>query len=183
MSTTAPVFETLLDDIPSHRRGQRRKVRDMYEVDDYLLMVATDRISAYDFVLGSVIPDKGKVLTQLSAFWFERTRDIVPNHMVWDKTSARRERRGAPTSHLPASRLLAKLMAPRGSAMSTTAPVFETLLDDIPSHRRGKVRDMYEVDDYLLMVATDRISAYDFCAGFRDSGQGEGAHAAVGVLV
>ena len=76
MSTTAPVFETLLDDIPSHRRG---KVRDMYEVDDYLLMVATDRISAYDFVLGSVIPDKGKVLTQLSAFWFERTRDIVPN--------------------------------------------------------------------------------------------------------
>ena len=79
MPTTAPVFETLLDDIPSHRRG---KVRDMYEVDDHLLMVATDRISAYDFVLGSVIPDKGKVLTQLSAFWFERTRDIVQNHMV-----------------------------------------------------------------------------------------------------
>ncbi len=79
MPTSAPVFETLLEDIPSHRRG---KVRDMYEVDDYLLMVATDRISAYDFVLGSVIPDKGKVLTQLSAFWFARTRDIVVNHMV-----------------------------------------------------------------------------------------------------
>lgn len=62
-----------------HRRG---KVRDMYEVGDHLLMVATDRISAYDLVLGSAIPDKGSVLTQLSAFWFARTRDIVPNHMV-----------------------------------------------------------------------------------------------------
>ena len=60
MPTTAPVFETFLDDIQSHRRG---KVRDMYEVDDYLLMVATDRISAYDYILGSAIPDKGKVLT------------------------------------------------------------------------------------------------------------------------
>jgi len=79
VQTTAPVFETFLDDIQSHRRG---KVRDMYEVDDYLLMVATDRISAYDCILGSAIPDKGKVLTQLSAFWFNRTQEIVPNHMV-----------------------------------------------------------------------------------------------------
>lgn len=54
----------------------------MYEVGDHLLMVATDRISAYDFVLGSAIPDKGQVLTQLSAFWFNRTNDIVPNHMI-----------------------------------------------------------------------------------------------------
>ena len=54
----------------------------MYEVGNDLLMVATDRISAYDFVLGSAIPDKGKVLTQLSAFWFDRTQEIVPNHMI-----------------------------------------------------------------------------------------------------
>ena len=54
----------------------------MYEVGDHLLMVATDRISAYDLVLGSAIPDKGSVLTQLSAFWFGRTGDIVPNHMI-----------------------------------------------------------------------------------------------------
>ena len=45
-------------------------------------MVATDRISAFDYVLGSGIPDKGKVLTQLSAFWFERTQPIVPNHVI-----------------------------------------------------------------------------------------------------
>tara|TARA_B100001123_G_scaffold397339_2_gene480499 strand:+ start:1030 stop:1863 length:834 start_codon:yes stop_codon:yes gene_type:complete len=54
----------------------------MYEIGDHLLMVATDRISAYDLVLGSAIPDKGTVLTQLSAFWFEETKDIVTNHML-----------------------------------------------------------------------------------------------------
>lgn len=75
----SPIFETSLDGVTAHRRG---KVRDLYEVGDKLLMVATDRISAYDFVLGSAIPDKGKVLTQLSAFWFGRTEHIVPNHMV-----------------------------------------------------------------------------------------------------
>lgn len=79
MSIASPIFETSLTGITSHRRG---KVRDMYEVGDHLLMVATDRISAYDFVLGSAIPDKGQVLTQLSAFWFNRTNDIVPNHMI-----------------------------------------------------------------------------------------------------
>ena len=79
LTTASPVFETFLEGITIHRRG---KVRDMYEVGDQLIMVATDRISAYDLVLGSAIPDKGKVLTQFSAFWFRRTRDIVDNHMV-----------------------------------------------------------------------------------------------------
>ena len=79
MSTPAPVFETFLEGITPHRRG---KVRDIYEVDDVLLIVTTDRISAYDCVLGSAIPDKGKVLTQLSAFWFDHTADIVANHMI-----------------------------------------------------------------------------------------------------
>jgi phosphoribosylaminoimidazole-succinocarboxamide synthase len=60
-------------------------VRDVYEVGNDLLIVATDRISAFDYVLGSGIPDKGKVLTQLSAFWFERMGDLVPHHMLtWD---------------------------------------------------------------------------------------------------
>ena len=110
MPTTAPVFETLLDDIPSHRRG---KVRDMYEVDDDLLMVATDRISAYDFVLGSVIPDKGKVLTQLSAFWFERTRDIVQNHMVSTD----------PATYPEMLRPHADLLAGRSMLVTRTQPV------------------------------------------------------------
>ena len=79
MSSSASVFETSLDGIAVHRRG---KVRDMYEVGEHLLMVATDRISAYDVVLGSAVPDKGRVLTQLSAFWFGRTGDIVGNHLI-----------------------------------------------------------------------------------------------------
>jgi phosphoribosylaminoimidazole-succinocarboxamide synthase len=60
----------------------RGKVRDLYEVDDHLLIVATDRISAFDFVLGSAIPDKGRVLTQLSVFWFDFLRPVTPTHFV-----------------------------------------------------------------------------------------------------
>jgi phosphoribosylaminoimidazole-succinocarboxamide synthase len=81
----APLIETRLSDLPPHRQG---KVRDIYEVGDALLMVATDRISAFDYVLGSGIPDKGKILTQLSAFWFDATRDIVPNQVL--ETDVRR---------------------------------------------------------------------------------------------
>ena len=57
-------------------------MRDIYRAGDHLLLVATDRISAFDYVLGSGIPDKGKVLTQLSEFWFERMGDLVPHHVV-----------------------------------------------------------------------------------------------------
>jgi phosphoribosylaminoimidazole-succinocarboxamide synthase len=58
------------------------KVRDMYEIGDDLLMVASDRISAYDVVMPDPIPDKGKVLTQMSVFWFEHTSEICPNHFI-----------------------------------------------------------------------------------------------------
>jgi len=75
----APLIETRLSGLAPHRQG---KVRDIFDLDDSLLMVATDRISAFDYVLGSGIPDKGRVLTQLSAFWFERTAGIVPNHLL-----------------------------------------------------------------------------------------------------
>ena len=79
MLSTAPLLETSLDGLTLHRRG---KVRDVYEADGGLLIVATDRISAFDYVLASGIPDKGKVLTQLSAFWFERMGDLVPHHLI-----------------------------------------------------------------------------------------------------
>jgi phosphoribosylaminoimidazole-succinocarboxamide synthase len=68
-----------LSGLAPHRQG---KVRDIFDLGDSLLLVATDRISAFDYVLGSGIPDKGKVLTQLSAFWFEKTANIVPNHLL-----------------------------------------------------------------------------------------------------
>ena len=60
----------------------RGKVRDVYDLGDQLLMVASDRISAFDYVLPTPIPDKGKILTQISSFWFDLTTDIVPNHLV-----------------------------------------------------------------------------------------------------
>src|SRR5450432_3076111 len=59
------------------------KVRDVYDVDaDHLLFVATDRISAFDYILATGIPNKGRVLTQISLFWFELLRDVVPNHVA-----------------------------------------------------------------------------------------------------
>src|SRR5689334_20578043 len=82
--STAPLLETSLEGLTLNRRG---KVRDVYDVTlssgkPALLIVASDRISAFDYILGSGIPDKGKVLTQISAFWFERTRSIVANHVL-----------------------------------------------------------------------------------------------------
>ena len=74
------VLETNLSGLTLQRRG---KVRDVYDLGDELLIVATDRISAFDYVLGSGIPDKGKVLTQLSAFWFEKiVADLTPHHLL-----------------------------------------------------------------------------------------------------
>src|SRR5947207_15418221 len=70
------VLETSLSGLPV-RRG---KVRDIYDLSDKLLLVATDRISAFDWVLPSGIPDKGRILTQLSRFWFDRLGE--PNHLL-----------------------------------------------------------------------------------------------------
>ena len=58
------------------------KVREIYDVGDNLVIVATDRISCFDVILDNVITNKGKVLTQMSKFWFDYTKDIVPNHMI-----------------------------------------------------------------------------------------------------
>jgi phosphoribosylaminoimidazole-succinocarboxamide synthase len=84
---TAVLTETALD-LPLAGRG---KVRDIYDLGDRLLIVATDRVSAFDAVLPTGIPDKGLVLTQLSAFWFEKTGDIVPNHFLGVVDSTRIE--------------------------------------------------------------------------------------------
>jgi len=70
-------------DFPELELFASGKVRDVYRLDDeHLLFVATDRISAFDYVLATGIPQKGRVLTQMSVFWFELLRDLVPNHMV-----------------------------------------------------------------------------------------------------
>ena len=73
------VFETHFSSLKFLKRG---KVRDIYDLGEHLLIVATDRLSAFDVVMPQPIPDKGKVLTQISNYWFEIMRDIVPNHIV-----------------------------------------------------------------------------------------------------
>ncbi|MBU4321308.1 MAG: phosphoribosylaminoimidazolesuccinocarboxamide synthase [Nitrospinae bacterium] len=73
------VMETNFKDVKFLRRG---KVRDVYEVGDNLLIVATDRVSAFDVVLPNGIPDKGRILTQISIYWFNQMKDIMENHIV-----------------------------------------------------------------------------------------------------
>ncbi|MFQ3550056.1 MAG: phosphoribosylaminoimidazolesuccinocarboxamide synthase [Armatimonadota bacterium] len=73
------ITNTQIEGLKKHTTG---KVRDVYDLGDNLLVVATDRISAFDVVLPTGIPDKGKVLTQLSLFWFDKTTDIIDNHLV-----------------------------------------------------------------------------------------------------
>jgi len=73
------ILETDLTGVERHGRG---KVRDVYSVGDRLVIIATDRISAFDYILPTGIPDKGKVLTQLSIFWFDFLRDLTPTHFL-----------------------------------------------------------------------------------------------------
>jgi phosphoribosylaminoimidazole-succinocarboxamide synthase len=105
-----PVLHTSLSGLSPHRQG---KVRDLYDLGDSLLIVATDRISAFDYVLGSAIPDKGKVLTQLSAFWFGRTQDIVANHLLSTSTD----------EYPPAARAHAAVLDGRSMLVRRTTPL------------------------------------------------------------
>lgn len=80
MNNSAALYETSIKSLPLIHRG---KVRDIYAVDDdKLLIIQTDRLSAFDVILPTPVPGKGKVLTQLSAFWFEKLKHIIPNHLT-----------------------------------------------------------------------------------------------------
>jgi phosphoribosylaminoimidazole-succinocarboxamide synthase len=82
MESKNMLHETYLPDLGTLKKG---KVRDVYDLGDRLLIVVTDRLSAFDVVLPDAIPDKGKVLNQIALFWFENTTDIVRNHILeWD---------------------------------------------------------------------------------------------------
>jgi phosphoribosylaminoimidazole-succinocarboxamide synthase len=78
------ILETVIlhTDLPGIEKHAQGKVRDVYRVDGHLLIVATDRISAFDYILPTGIPDKGRVLTQLSIFWFDFLRDVTPTHFL-----------------------------------------------------------------------------------------------------
>jgi len=74
-----PVFETQMPELNLLKRG---KVRDVYDLDDNLLLVATDRLSAFDVILPDPIPDKGRILNGISLFWFEQMSSLLPNHVI-----------------------------------------------------------------------------------------------------
>lgn len=79
MNRDEVVMETNFDGVTSPKRG---KVRDIYDLGDKLLIVVTDRISAFDVIMNEGIPGKGAVLNQISKFWFDKTKDIIPNHVI-----------------------------------------------------------------------------------------------------
>ena len=106
----SPILQTTLGARRPNRQG---KVRDIYDFGDRLLIVASDRISAFDYVLGSGIPDKGKVLTQISSFWFNRTRSIVPNHVIATD----------PATYPAEARAAADLLRGRSMLVTRTAPL------------------------------------------------------------
>jgi phosphoribosylaminoimidazole-succinocarboxamide synthase len=106
----SPVLQTTLADRRPDRQG---KVRDIYDFGGCLLLVASDRISAFDYVLGTGIPDKGKVLTQISEFWFERTRSIVENHL----------RSTDPAMYPVPARSAAELLRGRSMLVTRTEPL------------------------------------------------------------
>src|SRR6266699_3602936 len=78
------IMQTNLPGLKLHGRG---KVRDIYDLGEHFLIVATDRLSAFDVVLPTPIPNKGRVLTQMSAFWFDHFKDFVTNHVVSTEVS------------------------------------------------------------------------------------------------
>ena len=85
MIASKPLFETNLPGVALHARG---KVRDIYDAGEFLVLVASDRLSAFDYILPTPIPDKGKVLTQLTLFWLGLVSDILPNHLVTTDVSS-----------------------------------------------------------------------------------------------
>lgn len=107
---STPIVRTSLAGLTPFRRG---KVRDLYAVGDQVLIVATDRISAFDHVLPTPIPDKGKVLNQISAYWFDLTSDIVSNHLVTTD----------PSKYPEAARVHADLLAGRSMLVRRASPL------------------------------------------------------------
>jgi phosphoribosylaminoimidazole-succinocarboxamide synthase len=142
------LLDTKLDGLSLVRRG---KVRDVYAAGDQLIMVATDRISAFDYVLGSGIPDKGRVLNQLSAFWFGRTGHIVKNHLISTNVN----------DYPGSARPFAPQLEGRSSLVRRTNPI------QVECVARGYISGSGWKD----YKATGRVSGIELPAGLQESEQ------------
>ena len=107
--TAKPLLKTNFEDLNLIHRG---KVRDLYEINNKLLMVATDRISAYDVVMNDAIIHKGKILTSLSLFWFEYLKEIIPNHLITADVNEYPEKCSAYLDQLKGRSMLVKKAKP-----------------------------------------------------------------------
>ena len=143
---THAVVETRLEGLTPFRQG---KVRDLYEVGEHLLIVATDRISAFDYVLATGIPDKGAVLNQLSAFWFDLTAGIVPNHVIATD----------PAAYPEPARRHADLLRGRSMLVRRTRPLAIECV----------VRGYLSGSGWKEYQKTGRVCGIDLPAGLRES--------------
>jgi phosphoribosylaminoimidazole-succinocarboxamide synthase len=171
----APLLQTSLLDHSPDRQG---KVRDLYDFGDHLLIVATDRISAFDYILGSGIPDKGKVLTQISAFWFDRTRQIVPNHLVSTDPSAYPPAAAAAADWLRGRSMLVRRTDPlpiecvargylSGSAWKDYSATGEICGIRLP----GGLRESEELPEPIFTPATKADSGHDLNIGHAEAAE------------
>ena len=134
MPLSPPILQTSLPRRAPDRHG---KVRDIYVFGDRLLIVATDRISAFDYVLGSGIPDKGKILTQISAFWFEHTRGIVANHVLSTRVADFPAEAQAEAAALAGRSMLVRRTEPLPIECVARGYLSGSAWKDVPRHRRG----------------------------------------------
>jgi phosphoribosylaminoimidazole-succinocarboxamide synthase len=140
------IVETRLEGLMPFRQG---KVRDLYEAGDHLLIVATDRISAFDYVLATGIPDKGAVLNQLSAFWFGLTTDVVPNHVIATD----------PAEYPEAARRHADILRGRSMLVRRTRPLAIECV----------VRGYLSGSGWKEYLKTGRVCGIELPAGLRES--------------
>jgi phosphoribosylaminoimidazole-succinocarboxamide synthase len=140
------IVETRLEGLAPFRQG---KVRDLYEVGEDLLIVATDRISAFDYVLATGIPDKGAVLNQLSAFWFGLMADVVPNHVIATD----------PAEYPEPARRHASMLHGRSMLVRRTRPLAIECV----------VRGYLSGSGWKEYVKTGRVCGIDLPAGLRES--------------
>lgn len=144
--TDKSVYQTDFKELQLIGRG---KVRDIYDLGDQLLIVATDRLSAFDVVMNQPIPDKGKVLTKISAFWFDKLGDIIPNHLISMN----------PAEYPAACRPYADTLEGRSMLVKKAKPV---MLECI-------VRGYLAGSGYKDYVATGEVCGYKLPAGLKDS--------------
>lgn len=172
--------QTLVTGLPLLRQG---KVRDVYDLGDSLLIVASDRISAFDVVMGNGIPDKGKVLTQMSNFWFRKFADICPNHLILTEDEQIRARLGSWTPDLAGRSVVVRKAEPlpiecvaRGYITGSLYKEYQALGPKVHGlHLPEGLLDGSRLEEAIFTPATKAQSGHDQNLSFEDACQLAGA--------